>query len=159
MKKKLMFSVLPLMFLLVFTGCKDAKDEAEAEVKIEKTYEERVKEVETSIRNSAEWMASVEKKAKEKNIPLDSMIALDARWLVDEQDGKHKDPGTTAVAPAAGNDANFEQLVKDMEEKIRNDKVWLESIERKAKERNITVDSMIKVDARFIVTEQQKNKQ
>ena len=157
MKKKLMFSVLPLM-LVVFTGCKDVKDEAEAEIKIEKTYEERVKEIENSIRNSTEWMASVEKKAKEKNIPLDSMIVLDARWLVDEQDGKHKDLGTTAVA-SAGTDANFEQLVKDMEEKIRNDKVWLESIEKKAKERNVTVDSMIKVDARFIVTEQQKNKQ
>lgn len=141
--------------LIGFSSCKDVKDQEEGtEVKIEKTYEERVQEIVGQIKGNPQWLADVEKKAKEKNISLDSMILVDARWLVDEQDGKH----SAAATQPADNQA-FEEKVSQMEQKIRNDKVWLESISQKAKERNITVDSMIKMDARFIVTEQEKSKQ
>lgn len=57
-----------------------------------KTYEERVKETESKIRNSPDWLQSVQKKAQEQNTALDSMIHKDAVWMVDEEDGKHK-PG------------------------------------------------------------------
>jgi hypothetical protein len=155
MKFRLILLATSLLFGI--SSCNDVKDQEEGtEVKIEKTYEERVQEIVGQIRSNPQWLADVEKKSKEKNIPLDSMILVDARWLVDEQDGKHS-AANTATQPA--DNQAFEEKVSAMEQKIRNDKAWLESITQKAKERNLTVDSMIKMDARFIVTEQEKSQQ
>lgn len=36
-----------------------------------------------AIRSTPEWLASVEKKATERGIPLDTMIRMDAEWIVD----------------------------------------------------------------------------
>jgi hypothetical protein len=38
-----------------------------------------------SIKNSPEWIKNVQEKATLKNIPLDSMILLDAIWMVDNE--------------------------------------------------------------------------
>ena len=137
-----------LLFTIPFS-CADVQDDEGTEVKIEKTFAERVAEVEAQIRNTPEWLRAVEQKAADKNIPPDSMIRMDAEWLVREQSG-----GAKASLPA--NEAELAAKIQEMEMKIRNDKAWLKSIEQKARERNISVDSMIRIDARFVVEEQMK---
>jgi hypothetical protein len=42
------------------------------------------------IRNDAEWMKSIRKKATEKSISVDSMIRLDAEYMVGEEMKKRK---------------------------------------------------------------------
>jgi len=162
MNKKL-WVVFSIVFASTgFWACNDAKDDDGNEVKIEKSVEERVKDAEAAIRNNPEWLAAVEKKAKEKNISLDSMIHIDASWLVDEQDGKHKNDTNQTAAPAVDPNVpvkSFEERVKDFEAGIRSDKAWMEAITQKAKDRKISVDSMIHLDATFMVQEADKKKQ
>lgn len=156
--KKHFWAVLMLMVSVSFFSCSDVQDDETDEVKIEKTYEERVNEIRESIRKNPEWLANIEKKAKEQNISVDSMILLDARWLVDDQDGKHLDP--SVLNKTTADTTNVQQRIRDMESKIRKDAKWMEEINRKAKERNITADSMIKADAIWMVDEEDgKHKQ
>ena len=41
-----------------------------------------VREMEEKIRNSPEWMKSIQEKAMQRNISVDSMIKMDARWMI-----------------------------------------------------------------------------
>lgn len=155
--KKQFLTVLFLMSSVAFFSCSDVQDETD-EVKIEKTYEERVNEIREGIRKNPEWLANVEKKAKEKNIPLDSMILLDARWLVDDQDGKHLDPSVLKTPTV--DTSNLQQRIADMESKIRSNTKWMSEITRKAAERKISVDSMLRIDALWMIDEEDgKHKQ
>ena len=45
--------------------------------------EAKIQEAMQAIYNTPDWLKTVEDKAKEKNIPLDSMVLLDAIWVVD----------------------------------------------------------------------------
>ena len=119
-----------------------------------KTYEERYKELETGIRNNADWLASIEKKAKEKNIPLDSMIKLDVKWMLDEQDGKHKNETPAVTAADSVSKKSYDERVKEMIEGIRNNPEWFAAVKKKAEERKISLDSMLLMDARWMIDEQ-----
>jgi hypothetical protein len=46
-------------------------------------YNESIKEKIQSIYNNKNWLDLVKEKAKKKNISLDSMLYLDAKWMVD----------------------------------------------------------------------------
>lgn len=50
---------------------------------IKKTRELKIEEYIQTIKNTPEWLEKVKKKAIQRNIPLDSMILLDAIWMVD----------------------------------------------------------------------------
>jgi SGNH hydrolase-like domain, acetyltransferase AlgX len=50
-----------------------------------KTIPAAVAKMMISIRNDAKWYASVKEKAQQKGIPADSMLYLDARFMIDEQ--------------------------------------------------------------------------
>lgn len=110
-----------------------------------KSYEERVKEVENKIRNTPEWLSSVEKKAKDMNMSLDSMIHKDASWMIDEEDGKHNN--------AAEERAKYEQRIKAEEDKIRANPEMMEFIKKKAEQNHNPVDLQIRMDAQWIVDE------
>ncbi len=91
MKRKFAAALLmPVLFIACNNNDTSAKTQQEAATP--KTYEERVMEVESKIRNTPDWLESIQKKAKDQNIVLDSMIHKDAVWMIDEEDGKHK-PG------------------------------------------------------------------
>ena len=156
--KKQYWAALLLMVSVSLFSCSDVQDDETDEVKIEKTYEERVNEIREGIRKNPEWLANVEKKAKEKNISVDSMILLDARWLVDDQDGKHLDP--SVLKTPAVDTSNLQQRIADMESKIRSNTKWMSEITRKATERKISVDSMLRADAIWMIDEEDgKHKQ
>ena len=133
---KLFFFILFFSQSILLFSCDDA---AMGDVKV-KSYEERYKEIEASIRNNPEWLATEEKKAKEKNITLDSLLKTDVPWVIDDQDGKHNKP--------------YAQRMKEMEGSIRNNPAMLNAVTQKAKERNIPLDSMIKLDAAWMIDDQ-----
>jgi len=47
------------------------------------TREGRIQELEQSILHNKEWLSDLENKAKEQNIPLDSLVRSNAVWMVD----------------------------------------------------------------------------
>lgn len=51
----------------------------------QKSRQEKIDEMAMAIRNSPQWLESVKAKAESNNIPLDSMIVLDAIWMIDNQ--------------------------------------------------------------------------
>jgi sialic acid synthase SpsE len=150
MKKVSVFLSALFILFISFSSCNDAEYAANEKPK---SFEERYKEIETSIKNNPEWMASIEKKAKERNIPVDSMMKLDIIWAIDDQDGKHK-PEVLPVATDSVATKSYEERVKEMIEKIRNNKEWMATIKKKAEERKISLDSMLVLDARWSVDDQ-----
>jgi len=51
-------------------------------------YEKKIADFENSIRNTPEWLSKVNEKANNNNISLDSMIHLDAIWMVEHENKK-----------------------------------------------------------------------
>jgi hypothetical protein len=58
--------------------------------KIDPSYNEDIKRAMDNIKDNKEWLKQVAEKARTNNIPLDSMIYLDAKWTVDEQERQKK---------------------------------------------------------------------
>lgn len=148
MKKLLFRFYIVSVFIAAFISC-----ENENVADKPKTFEERYKELETSIKNNPEWLASIEKKAKERNIPADSMMKLDIIWAIDDQDGKHRSENQTATADTVAQKP-YDERVKEMINAIKNNKEWLATIQKKANERKISLDSMLLLDARWSVDDQ-----
>jgi hypothetical protein len=93
MKKSIFLSVFTLALgFATLTGCGTDPNKP-------KTREERIAETQEAIRNSPDWLNAVKAKAEMNKIPLDSMILKDAVWMVDDQDGLHKEPAAPAPAP------------------------------------------------------------
>ena len=59
-------------------------------------------------------------------------------------------------ASLSGNDS--ENPLLELEEEIRNNPDWLEAIKKKAIERNMNLDDMIRADAEWMLKERAKNK-
>lgn len=89
--------------------------------------------IEERIVKNPQWLYSVKKQADEKGIPIDSMIHLNARYTLKEH--KKKD------------DAD----IQFFEQQIRTNAEWLEIVEEKAKKKGISLDSMIELDAKFLM--------
>ena len=86
------------------------------------------------IKKNEKWLANVKKKAVERSISLDSMLLLSAKYA-QKKDIKNK----------TGNSKELDHYIK----KIKGDKKWMESIRKKAKERNVSVEEMIETDAKY----------
>lgn len=52
-----------------------------------KTVEERVAELVEKMKTTPEWMAELERKALEQGVLVDSIIAKDALWMIQKEDG------------------------------------------------------------------------
>jgi hypothetical protein len=147
---KKFFYPVTLTILLFTISCGQSETKANEEEVVdlevrEKTFEERIKEAEVKIKNTPEWVAQLEQKAKANNMSLDSQIFYDAKWIVEDE------------IKRAASEADFQKKLAEAEKSIRENKEWLATVEKKAKEQNIPLDTMIKRDAEYTVREQQKN--
>lgn len=79
------------------------------------------------IKASPEWLKTVEEKAKQQAISLDSMLVLDATYL----------------------QLQDVEIVK-IENEIINNPEWLTLVKQKAQEQGLSVDDMIRADAVFM---------
>jgi hypothetical protein len=148
MKKFFYPATLTILLFAISCGQSETKSNEEEVVDLEvreKTFEERIKEAEVKIKNSPEWVAQLEQKAKANNMSLDSQIFYDAKWIVEDE------------IKRAASEAEFQKKLAEAEKSIRENKEWLATVEKKAKEQNIPLDTMIKRDAEYTVREQQNN--
>lgn len=96
-------------------------------------YENKIHLAELNVRRNEEWFNKVVEQAKQENKNLDTMVYLNAKYAIDMDIFKAK------------KDEGFS--IKIMKENIKRDQKWMEQISGKAKERNISIDSMITLDA------------
>jgi len=48
-------------------------------------YHRKINELKTAMKNDPQWFHSIEVKAKDKKIPVDSMMTLDAIWMIENR--------------------------------------------------------------------------
>lgn len=94
------------------------------------------------IKRSPDWLKEVERKAKEKNISVEEMIKLDANYVYQ----------TDYCKP------EIIELTEKNKLRILSTPEWVEQIKVKAKEKNISFDEMLELDAKYIYVTEQKNK-
>lgn len=88
------------------------------------------------------WMADITKKAKMNSRNIDEQIKLDAEYIYTTDYGR----------------PDVIELTEDTKARILNTPPWVEQIKNKAKEKNISFEEMLELDAKYIyVTEQRSN--
>lgn len=63
----------------------DAIDILQGHVEDPAVYDQKIQEVINRIKSDENWMKSIVEKAKEQNILVDSMLLLDARWVIENE--------------------------------------------------------------------------
>lgn len=86
-----------------------------------------------TIKNDSIWLFEVQQKAKERNVPIEEMLILDAEYMV-----------------------NIDAKIVKIENDIIRDKNWLAVVKKKAEEQNISLEEMIRSDATYIYEESTK---
>ncbi|MBN1598161.1 MAG: hypothetical protein JW894_07690 [Bacteroidales bacterium] len=95
-----------------------------------------------AILNTPEWYENIKEKATDRGISVDSMMVIDALFLIESEKAKTR------------------KVIKDVDyfkKAIYSSPEWLEKIKKKAKRKGISTDSMVVLDAIFLVEEEKKN--
>jgi hypothetical protein len=95
-----------------------------------------------NIKQNKEWLTDIDRKAKEKNISIPEMITLDAVYVYKTE------YGSPEVA----------ELLDETVARIKNTKPWMADIAKKAKEKNVSIDEMVEMDAKYIYDTELKKK-
>jgi hypothetical protein len=101
---------------------------------------------EVQIWSDSSKLAEVSKQTNTNGLSLNEMVS---RWVADQYNHKHN--GQSTISPS-----EIEAKIKQIEIQIRSDKDWLNLVKTKAKERKISLDEMIHIDAKW--TYEQYNK-
>ena len=108
-----------------------------------KNREDSINAFKNHIRRDVNYMKLIHKKAKERNISVEEMIEKDAIWLYEhERQKRHVTGGSESEILK-----NKEDSIDYYKRHIINDTAYYELVRKKAKQRNISVDSMIELDA------------
>ncbi|MCF8365918.1 MAG: hypothetical protein K9H16_09055 [Bacteroidales bacterium] len=94
------------------------------------------------IRADSAWLEAVAQKAQKYYIPPETMVSLDAEYLANKE-----------LKPES-----FEEKVLKLIETIKNDPEWLKAVTSKAAEKGFTLNEMLRRDAEYVITEQQKKR-
>jgi hypothetical protein len=101
-----------------------------------------VKLITENIIKNNDWMSDIKRKAKEKNISEDEMITLDAIYVYKTEYCKQGVP----------------EILDETASRIRKTEQWMKDIAKKSKEKNISVDEMVEMDAKYIYDTELKKK-
>ncbi|MEO8760661.1 MAG: hypothetical protein ABI448_07215 [Bacteroidia bacterium] len=108
-----------------------------------------INQIKSAIKNNEDWYNQIKKQAIEISISIDSCTQLNAEYLYKEN---HKnDPPPQIVEDVLKRIEYFKYVIK-------KNKKWLNDITQKAKEKHISVDSCINMDAQWMTNEEMKNK-
>lgn len=94
------------------------------------------------IKRTPEWIKEVTRKAKEKNISIDEMVKLDAIYAYETD----------------YNRPEVIELTEQNKKRILGTPEWTEQIKVKAKEKNISFEEMLELDAKYIYNTEQRKK-
>jgi len=84
-----------------------------------------------------EWFSVDISKAKNRRITLEEMLMADAKYMY-----RNQEPINYAVFYG----------IRENEDQIRNDETWLGQVIQKAKEKNVSVEEMIRFDAEYMLS-------
>ena len=99
-----------------------------------------IKNMENAIFSDSHWLKNVTEKAQKFNMPLEMMVSVDAEYVVENDSAL----------------VNFFNNVGLLEQTIKNNPDWLKKVEEKAQKKGISIDEMVRMDAKYIIKEQQK---
>ena len=91
----------------------------------------------SQIVTNDEWFSDEISKAKNRHLTLEEMLMADAKYMYRDQE-----PVNYAVFYG----------ISEKEDQIRSDKIWLGKVAQKAKEKNVTLDEMIRLDAEYMLS-------
>jgi len=114
---------------------------------------DKVKNLINHIKSDEKWLEEIKKKAKLKNIPLDLMLVIDAFWLIKEESDSLSIKNNNNL-PENKFIENDDDKVKNLINHIKSDPKWLEEIKKKAKLKNIPLDSMLVIDAKWYIQQE-----
>lgn len=103
-----------------------------------------IEDVIASIKVNETWLNEIREKAKKENVSEDEMIKRDARWFMETVLKVKPNEQTPDNKPK-----NFNEVVNF----IRKTPEWMNQINEKAKQRGLSVDSMITLDAIWYMQE------
>jgi hypothetical protein len=101
-----------------------------------------IKSIIDEIRGSPEWLKDIKRKSMANNISIEDQIIMDANYIYTT------DYGRTEVI----------KLTEETKIRIRNTPEWVEQIKKKAKEKNVSYEEMIELDAKYIYVTEQRSK-
>ena len=122
-------------------------------------FDQRRRGLENYIRNDKEWCALVQKKADEKGSSLDETLSAEVDYLL-ENSWRRYYPELCDSVPQKRSSAFMRLLAPEnfiKADKARIEKNWrgtpeiMEMLENKARERNISLDSMMKLDVQWVI--------
>ncbi len=99
-------------------------------------FNEKVATKKLYIRTNAKWMTDIGLKAQKKQISIDSMITLDAIWVVED---------------------DYKKQLQWQRQAIKSNPKWMEQIKIKANARKLSVDSMVNLDAKWVTDNAEKH--
>jgi hypothetical protein len=100
-----------------------------------------IKHFSRSICADPAWLSQVTEKARSYEMDVETMLRVDAEYMANQQINP-TDP--------------LEEKTKTYIDLIRADTNWLESVQKKAVERGISLDQMIQEDARYMAEQELK---
>ncbi|MHB8401644.1 MAG: hypothetical protein ACYDCN_06485 [Bacteroidia bacterium] len=114
--------------------------------KAEDLFYEKIQGMKKAIRTNAKWLSDITKKAAQKHISVDSCINMDARWMAQQEMEKIRlDPMYAAIE-------RWKMV-------ITNDKKWLSKVIDKAKASNVSLDTCIYLDAKWMAEQELRSTQ
>lgn len=119
-------------------------------------YAQHIKDFVKYIKKQPKWLHEIEEKAKEKNISVDSMLVIEAKWQVDLQPGTAKLINNPAPSTKKTYSPEYLKRVKDYIAYIKTQAQWMHDAEGRAKQKNITLDSMLVLEAMWQIDNAKK---
>lgn len=95
-----------------------------------------------NIKKNREWMSQIERKASENNVTIEKMMQLDADYIYNLDYGSQK----------------INALLDKTVTRIKKTNEWMKEIKRKAAQKNISIEEMIEMDAKYIYDTELKSK-
>ncbi len=104
------------------------------------------------IKKNQKWLARIAQKAKNHPLSLDSLLYLEAEFTLRSVGQKRRYEAKKAKNPA------FMKKVNEAMATIKSDPKWFAGIKKRANESNLPVDSVLYLDAHYLVVKQQQRK-
>ncbi len=96
-----------------------------------------LKDIIDAIKNNKEWCQNIAEKSIINNISADSMMTIDAMWYFQREGPLKK-----------------ELFINDVKSLIKSNPVWIKNVHAKAKQRGLSIDSMMTLDAIWYIQQQ-----
>jgi hypothetical protein len=104
------------------------------------------------IKNNPNWLGEVSKKAEAKKVSVDSMMAMDINWMIDDEQKKISSAQVnTGETTASENLSARESVIQQNMHRIIADRAWYKSVSEKAKKNDVRIEEMLRMDAEYML--------